>query len=338
MGWWRDIWVRRAETWTFALLSPEQSPGGATIQPIPADAKYLQIRLKSMHVVDVRRGLSRFYGTVHSHASVPHRSGDNAEFNVLTTPSVLKDAEAGHLDRVILIDQPLLGPVPYRGGELELEVGLFSIKSQDLAGPYLDLLSDLSGLAGVSFVSAAKPFAEPLIRGINLLTGGAEDTVLEVGLAIKTRAPCTGYQIVVRAPRGSIDPSALQVSDGDFVLTSRDGVDVTRYPYMILEITAEEQRADWFSIPELQKPYKELNTAIRENRVAAVEEALITFERTALTCDDLLFSDAVRLKSIIRSQVESIFSAGRTSHSVAEHNMMDHSRALPPLEEVPLFA
>lgn len=336
MGWWRDIWVQRAETWTFASLSPEQTPGARPVAEVAPDTRYVQIRLKSMHVVDVRRGLSRFYGTVHSFASVPHRGGDDAEFNTLTTPASLKDIDAARLDRVIPIDQPLLGPVPFRGGELSIQVGLFSIKSQDLVGPYLDLLGDLSRLSGVSFISAAKPFAEPLVRGINLLTGGADATVLEVGLSMKTRVPRTGYYVVVRAPRGSLDPSNLQVSDDDFVLTNR-GHSIGEFPYMVLEITADEQRADWFSIPELQKPYTELTRAIREGQIPAVEQALITFERTAVTCDDLLFADALRLKDLVRSQVQLLFPSGRTSRSITGSNKTGGTDSLPPLGAIPLY-
>ena len=46
-------------------------------------------------------------------------------------------------------DQRLLGPVPSMGGDLELKVGLFAVKSQDMLQPFLEILEDLSKAAGV---------------------------------------------------------------------------------------------------------------------------------------------------------------------------------------------
>ena len=77
----------------------------------------------------------------------------------------------------------MLGPVPYRGGDIGLEVGLFSIKSADLAKPYLSLMEDISNKAGVSMINTALQFAEPLKNGINLLVGGDVDTLLEIGIS-----------------------------------------------------------------------------------------------------------------------------------------------------------
>ena len=183
MGWWEEIFRKKAEDWIFEPLAPAQVPDNLQHAAVQKESSYLSVYLKSARIVNVRQGLSKFYGVVNSFISVPYLSGTNAEFNVITTPAFLKNVDSAHIDRVIQLDQRLLGPIPYRGGQLALEIGLFSIKSVDLAAPYLEVLETMSKQAGVAFINAALPFAEPLKTGINLLVGGGDNALLEIGLA-----------------------------------------------------------------------------------------------------------------------------------------------------------
>jgi hypothetical protein len=330
MGWWKALWVKRAETWTYEPLVAANVPGAAPSETITPDSAYVQVRLKSMHIRDVRRGLSRFYGTVHSFASIPHRGGKPAEFHALTTPGALRDVDAKNIDRVIGVDFPLLGPVPYRGGEFALQVGLFSIKSENLAEPFLDLLGTLSTLGGVAFVGTAQAFAKPLTQGIDLLTGGADDTVLEIGLSAQTRQPQTGYYAVIRVPSGTLDVQKLRVNGSSFALLDERGNPVSQYPYMVLAITASLTRDDWFLLPELQKPYAELQASVRAGKPDEVKIALIAFERTVLTSDDLLLKDAKTLAAKVRKETEDLFPVAPTR--------ADSGRELKPLKEIDVFA
>jgi hypothetical protein len=66
------------------------------------------------------------------------------------------------LARVPIGPTRLAGPVPYLGGAIELEVGLFAIKEKDLAEPYLDFLQSVGELAGISFVTPALNLIRPL--------------------------------------------------------------------------------------------------------------------------------------------------------------------------------
>ena len=131
MGWWRHVVEERTRDWTF---SPVGAPGAA----VDAESAYLNVFLDSMRVVHIRKGLQRFYGTVSSYCALPHRSNGTAEFFVVNTPTHLKDASPSELARVLNLKTRLLGPVPYRGGDLQLQVGLFSIGAGDLSGPYLE--------------------------------------------------------------------------------------------------------------------------------------------------------------------------------------------------------
>lgn len=312
MGWLNDLWATKAKTWTYAPLNPANVPGNATPTTVEKETVYLQIRLKSLHIRDVRRGVSKFYGTVHSWASVAHRSGTNAEFSALTTPGGLKDVDTKNLDKVIGVDFPLLGPVPYRGAGLALQVGLFSITSENLAGPFLGVLDTLSQLSGVAFVTTAQAFAKPLLQGINALTRKTGDAELEIGLSMQTSTPQTGYYAVIRAPLGSIDVRQLTVAPTNFSLLDARGSPL-QDPYMVLEVSVSDTRDDWFMIPEIQKPYAELREAVRGGNFEEVKKALVAFERAAWTSDDLLIKDAKTLSANVRKETTDLFPDTTTS-------------------------
>ena len=332
MGWWSDLWKRRTEDWTFTWLDANQVPAGASSGLLDADAGYLHVFLKSARVVDVRKGFKTFYGTVHSYASLPHRSGGRAEFNVVTTPEALKNIEAAGLDRVIQLNQRLVGPVPYTGGDVELELGLFSVASSDLAGPYVQLLESLSKTAGVSFMSAALPFAGPILEGMKLLTGSQKDVTLEIGVSTTMASPRLGYFTAIRAPKNTLDVKKLSVDPADFRLL-HGGNPLGDYPYVVLELSARPDRPDWHQIPELAAVYKRLQDDYRGGRPGATEEAMAQFRRVALTCNDLLDGDARRLVDKVTAQYQAI---GAPQHADRSFGARPGA-TLPDLSEIRLY-
>ena len=149
--------------------------------PVEKDKDYVTITVKSFRITEVRRWTTKFYGCVQSRSHYFHADKGLIEYQAICVPTKLKELDPSNLDAVIQIDKPILGPVPYIGG-LSLELGLFSVKGTDLAGPYIDLLSSLSQEAGVGFLTAALPFVEPLRKGADLLFGNSNQSELEIGL------------------------------------------------------------------------------------------------------------------------------------------------------------
>jgi hypothetical protein len=294
MSWWTNVWTKQAEDWIFAWLGPNQVPHSAGRGEAAVDTDYLSVFLKSARVVNVRQGLTTFYGTVHSYIRLAHRSDGTAEFNVITTPAGLKNVDAAGIDRVVQLNQRLLGPVPYVGGDLEIELGLFSVPSGNLAGPYLELIQTLSETAGVAYVSAALPFAEPIVQGMKLLTHSQGAVSLEIGFSTTMPVPSLGYCVAIRAPKDAIQVDQLKVDPSDFRLIDATRA-ISRYPYIVVEVQAGTQRSDWFKIPELSAAYKAVQAEYRAGRQQGVEEALATFRRVALTCNDLHEADARQL-------------------------------------------
>lgn len=336
MGLWDALWKTKAKTWTFAGLEASQVPDQLPRAVIPDNKAYITVWLRSLRIRDVRKGLSRFYGTVHSWISVPYRASlQPAEFQVVATPSKLKDLDASHVNDVVSMNHRLLGPIPWRGGTLEMEIGLFSVKSADLAAPFISVLESLSGVAGVSFISTALPFVNPIKQGIGLLTGSDKDTILEIGLFAADPSPKTGYSCVLKADFGKVDTTKLKVNPGDFILLDASGRPLDEYAYMLFAIEASPQRSDWHQIPEIARLYQELQEEVRKgSSTQVVQDAFAAFKRGALTCDDLLFDDAKRLVGEVEKEMQEVVGAGLTRSAGLAPPM---NRELPTLEKIPLF-
>lgn len=327
---WNNIWRASTQDWIYARLDGGQGPAFSD-QVISPETAYLNVFLKSARIVDVRKGLKRFYGAVHSHMRLPRRSQKPAEFSVVTTPSALKDVDAMHLARVIQINRRLLGPVPYLGGDLEVQVALLSVASSELTGPYLSLLETLSKEAGVAFMNVAIPFARPIVEGINLLTGASLDSVLEVAISTTMEPVREGYYAIIRAPKEALSVETLAVDPTDHHLIGPGGQPLVAYPYMLLELRADSQRSDWFTIPAVCEAYTAVQEAFRTGAQESVEQALQVFRRIALTCDDLLPNDADRLAH----KIEALYKSRRGQRTT---RFFGRFNELPDLDTVDLYA
>jgi hypothetical protein len=263
---WKSIWKAQAADWTYGLLEPPAEQTTDSSRTLKVSTEYLSIWLKSMRIVDVRRGSRKFYGTVHSFISLPTLSG-KAEFHTLTTPQNLKNIDSIKLDRVIVLNQRLLGPIPYRGGGVDIELGLFSINSGDLIASYLRMLEKMASVAGVSYVKTALPFVSLLNEGINLLLGSNEDTSLEIGLCTTLETPRTGNFVVIRAPNNEINLSNLKL-DKNYGLIDSDGQPIRDYPYMVFCVESSLERDCWEPIPAISDAYKDLKMAFKQQTSA----------------------------------------------------------------------
>lgn len=314
----------RAADYTYEPIA--RGPDGLLHVPIQVESKYISILLRSMKITDARRLWNKFHPVVHSYVSIPHRDGIQAEFQVVTSPAELLKLDAGHLDRVITLNQPLLGPTPYRGGDLTLKLALYSVKSSDLAKPFIGVLETMATAAGVSFVSVAKPFVEPLKKGLELLTGSTE-LRLEIGLSTSFRKPETGYFFVMRAERGAVKAADVTIAQ-DFRLVNNKNQAISTYPYFVFSIEVSDSREDWFLIPEIADIHKQLRLAVRKDKRADVDELFLTFKRIVLTSPDLLEKDAHKLVREVEAELTKVLPASLTSAA---------SREIRPLRSIELY-
>lgn len=332
MGWWPQIWKEESKDWIFERLKPDQLPDDLPapqkeIRDIRAGEDYLTVTLRTMRIVNVRVGWTRMDGVVHSWISLPHRSGKNAVFQVVTAPNNLRGVDVRNLDRVIKLDHPLMGPTPYYGGNLSVELGLFSVKIADLLAPYLAVMEKMSRAAGVAYFNAAQPFVEPITEAIRLLTGAPDTAKLEIGLSRTIDTPQTGWWLLMCATRKDLDVDKLKIVGHELVNSS--GRSTPAFPYLVLSIGASKQREDWFMIPELSQAYNSINECLRQGRRGDAENALNQFKWVALVCPDLIRKDAEKIVELVTNEAISAMPTTRTSAAPREE--------MVPLNEIKLY-
>jgi hypothetical protein len=307
MSGWDRIWRTRSEDWFFARLP---LAAGAAVEPVAPDAAYLSAHLTSLHVVDVRVATRRFHACVTSLFTMGTRTGDDAQFLTVTTPRALRGADPAHADRIVTLDRRLLGPVPYRGGDVDVEIGLFCVPTTDLLDPYLNLLDAVTSVAGVSLLATPRALVESARAAVETLLGVRDGSVLQIGLLTSLGPPIPGYYCVVRAPRDDPALDGLRLAE-DHRLVQRDGVAV-EHPYLVFRLTAGDRRDDWANIPDLRADYERIRDAVRDGDLARAEHAVAVFGRAAAFSPDLLVPDGLRLRDLVGEQVRAAFPATAT--------------------------
>lgn len=312
MEWKKNIFAHKTKYLFFSQIPATQTPDDIEVKTLSPNKEYLNVILKSMRIVNVRRGLSKFYATVHSHIELNHFGSNSISFNCLTTPGNLEKLDATRIDRVVNMNRRLLGPVPYLGGDVKMEIGLFSVKEAELAAPFIRLLSSMSSLGGVSFVNMALPYVKPLEEGIALLTGSSDNTILEIGINTELDVVKTGYFVLMRADKDEIDTSNLIIDKNDYRLVDRYGNAIKDYPYMVLEISSSRQREDWSKIPDVLESYRNLQAEVKKGNYNNVSEALSSFKRIICSSSDLLIKDGKRIYSEVESRIKEVFITTQT--------------------------
>ena len=308
MGWLSKIRRTKAEQWFCGRVEDKKSGNFEAVEVIPNEC-YLSVFLESLYIGSVRKGLTRFYGTLTSLSSLPSARGGHIQSVVVTTPNGLKDADAKHLARVAIDGMRLFGPAPYRGGDLELEVGLFSVPTSDLLGPYLEVVEDIAGLAAVPFMAAASPFIDPAIKALRLLLGENDGNVeLEIGLAKTWAAPEVGLFAVAR--RSS---TGVLSYDSDRRLLTSDGQAIDE-PHLVLRILISTRRDDWQQIPDLLDAYNDFKNAAIKQDLKQAQFAVEAFRLRTQFSPDLISSDASRLAAKCFEEYQRAFKSVQTSH------------------------
>lgn len=331
MSFWNSIFTKRSEDWTFSRLQPDQVPDEPKQNlDIAPNSGYLTIQVKSFRVVNVRKLTKKFYGMIHSRVSMLNIGGPDATFQTVSTPSELKLVDPRNLDRVITTNITLAKNTPYRGGEVNVQIGLFSVEEADLAGPFIDLLTDLANTAGVGIVKAALPFVEPIKKGVDAIVGSNDGSILEIGYATTLNPPKTGWFVIMRAPKEKNIAQSLKVTPDDFRLVQKsDNQPVKDCPYFVFTVSASRENPEWYKISYLAESYKKLQDAIAASNIDSAKEQFAIFKRAALTSDDLIREDAERLCALVEEKLKVILTSGLVAKAKAS--------SLENLEQIQLY-
>lgn len=300
-SWFTDLLTRAKSTagvdYTFEAVPPER--GGTANRALMVDDEYVIVKVRAANIVDVTKWVGRFHACVHARTRYIHEESGQTEFQTVLSSDMMKGLDPAHLDSVIQVDKEIVGPIPYRG-RMSLELGLFSVKGGDMAGPYIDLLTGMTGIAG-SFVQQALTYAEPLRRGFDLLFSNTDQAQLEIGLDTTWTKVQTGTWLLMRAPADAPDTRDLTIDPTTGQLR-KNGASFRKYPYVVLQIETTKQRDD-YQTPDIKTAWNAVRDAALANdsdKANAAAQRLLTVARWS---PDLITDDADRLYEKVRKKL-----------------------------------
>lgn len=279
--------------------------------PIEKESTYVNMFLKSFRIPYVTKAWKAFHGVVHSNVSLTRRGTGVAAFSNVTSPNKLQNLSESNLDRVIVINERLLGPVPYRGGDINIEIGLCSVNSTDLAEPFVKLLDEVGKSTPVSYINTALTVLQPLKRGIELLAGASEGIKIEIGLKMCITEPTNSAYVAMSAPKGQVDKTELSIDPYDWKLLEQ-GKPFEKYPYMILSMEGSFER-DWDTIPELSLSFEAVRAHALSGNMVDAKKALEGFKAACIWSSDLIKSDIPRIIGLVEDNFKSEDEAAVTS-------------------------
>jgi hypothetical protein len=286
------------------VLRPYFFPAAQSTQLVTEET-YLRLRLARMFLKYKRELFKNKYPVVNTLMRFAGLDGP-VEVNFVVKPELAGGGDPTQLDDVAVMDQTLLGPILYRGGDLELMLGLYAAPADDWAQRFIKLAEGVSQLAINATLTMAVTMASTIKASIESAIGGNElDLKLGLDKELKENvwlAP--GYIVMIAAPDESLDMSSLQVKDGE-LLTSAGRV-YTDHDYIVLAIEVSNQRSDWQGLG-YGRAWKELlKVAADANDVQQVKEAYTTFSGAIFASADLSWADRNAIVALAQQKVKTI--------------------------------
>ncbi len=172
----------------------------------------------------------------------------------------------------------LLGPIPYKGGSIDAEVGLFAIKSTDLSEPYLSLLNKAATTTANPSIAAALPFVGLIKEGITVLTGTDGPAILQAAYDSEWAIPRTGYYVVIQSPDKKYSKENLQIISAgvpdDVLLANKDGKAMSGVSYTIFSVTKVQNHDYWVQLSGLFDTYQDMYKLLGRGKEAEAREGI----------------------------------------------------------------
>jgi len=276
---------------------------------------YFRVWISRMFLAHDREWFSTRYPSVAAFTSFTF--GDQAapvEIAQVAGPEHLKDVDAAHLDRVISVNQIVSPLTPFRGGSVELEVGLLSIEARDDMRRFLNAIGTVSSLLAVPQLSTALTIADKIATGAkeladadgNQLKVGYQNTFVgdddepgdPAGNELKDR-----YVAVINAPANDARyaPDRLWPKDGGVEIgdDATDTDPLTGVDWLVIWIETRASRDDEDSLTSVTGPLKTAIKALggdNQQADALARQAIVA----ALNCEDLVPADRQKFAARVK--------------------------------------
>jgi len=322
---WRDkleaLMRKAAVHWVYTHIPHDRTTISFEDRPFDPGNSYVRLKLVQMFLGDERVWYQKRAPVVHALLRFLHQEG-YYEMPVVLGPTRLEDMQNQQLQRVIALNQTILGPVPYLGGDFEVFLALFAAKTQDYARTFLDLLGSISEVVPVSGLSIARGVLGPLQKGLEGILG-LGDIELRLGIRDTFSRPkggghignplrC-GYWVLIAKEEKDLRPEELWITERGVCrgVGGKPGELLAGCDYLVFLVERLEIR-DWRELPFLNISWLRVEKAIETGDEAAIDRAFNLFKWTLLGTGDLIPTDRFKVLKEQIAIVRELVDAGGT--------------------------
>jgi hypothetical protein len=300
--------------WKFVqnVKDPGTGVGGLPIKP---DECYIELYVDALRLGHTRKFVTTFDGVVYAFAKTARQGAPPAQFAAVTRPKDITGVGEAKLDNVVTFQKRMFKVIPWRGNPLELELGLFAVKTGNLAseiGSYVVRLSDALGLGLAPKLSPLLPL---ITEGLDLMAGQSANVELELAIDTAISPESSGYYALIRKPDKEITDANVTIGDGGKLLHGGVEIDAS---YCLFSIRARRDNPQWGEIESLQRAFEDFKREIIGGKSKQAEEALAGFNRQLVVAPDLIDADKVKLKAKAFQMLGEAFPGGPIAGTIKE--------------------
>jgi hypothetical protein len=313
MGWIKNfidtIKGKQPTDWTFIEGIPV---AGSPIegQPIEQDRCYVELYVDSLKLGRVRKFATTFNGVVYAFAHTARQGDVPSKLSAVTQPQEIMNVGEADLNNVITFSKRMFKVIPWRGDPLDLELGLFSVKTGNIASDIADYVVRLSNTIAPGITSTFDPLLPLVTEGLDMMAGQTDEVELELAVDTSLQLSVGKHYALIRKPRQEIDKAKLSVADGGRLL--HDGRDIDA-SFCVFSIRPRRDNPEWGNIEDLRKRFDELKAAILAGKQSDAEDAMAAFRRAVIVCPDLIMEDKKKVIRLATDQMELAFAGGAIS-------------------------
>jgi hypothetical protein len=327
LDWLKGLLMDSAEQYFYGRIPNEHVSPEIAETDFEPEACYLRVWLNDMYLAHRRVLYQVRQPLVHAACKFEYGS-ETRDLRLVVGPGQSAKLTAG-LEHIANLNYPLLGPVPYLGGNVELLITLMAMQTADYGKQLLDLLGTLGQLTGRGEIKTALRFLEPLKTGIEGLFGmrgaevhlGVHDTFGSGASAPNRLTP--GYRVVMDARAGQIDPATLWVRDGRLcrgtVPESATPFDAADYFLFYLEKLDQREN----DLPSVREAWTAAIKAAQRATEKDLDFALAVFKAAVVDSPDLILSDQIARVTALNDKVKVVRAATERQGFVSVDTSLD---------------
>ena len=224
-------------------------------QQFHADEAYFELRLAEQFLQNRREYHQEFIPMTLLLSDFIY-SGKRQSFPFVVGPSLLQELEQLDGDEQVRYrNTRVAGPIPYRGDDVNVFVGLFRVKTKNWAKQSLSLLESVAKAFDTSKLTSFINVTGPLVDSIESFLGIGEDMQFRIGERDSYTDPASnneatlfraGFFVMIRSDRDDIDESQFWVKENQlFHGPDKDQLELyRRKDYILLYINRLQIRND----------------------------------------------------------------------------------------------